>query len=159
MRKGSGGGPSVVIDAHLDTVFQEGLKIKVEMRDGKIFAPGVGDDTRNVVAMLAMIRALDAGAVRTKGDLVFLFTVEEETTFRGVEEFVKENRGASTTTSRSTRYVGLLTRHRHQLDSPLRRPGATRARATRPIRRAPRGPASRALPLHSRLRPPNLNIG
>ncbi|MDT5296031.1 MAG: tripeptide aminopeptidase, partial [Acidobacteriota bacterium] len=47
-RRGAGGGPTVVIDAHMDTVFQEGLKIKVEMRDGKIYAPGVGDDTRNV---------------------------------------------------------------------------------------------------------------
>jgi acetylornithine deacetylase/succinyl-diaminopimelate desuccinylase-like protein len=92
-RKGTGGGPTVVIDAHLDTVFQEGLKIKVEMREGRLYAPGVGDDTRNVVAMLAALRALDAAGVRTKGDLVFLFTVEEETTFRGVEHFVKENKG------------------------------------------------------------------
>jgi tripeptide aminopeptidase len=92
-RRGTGGGPEVVIDAHMDTVFQEGLKIKVEMRDGKLYAPGVGDDTRNVEAMLAMVRALDAAGVKTKGDLVFLFTVEEETTFKGVNAFVKENKG------------------------------------------------------------------
>ena len=92
-RRGTGGGPTVVIDAHMDTVFQEGLKIKAEVRDGRVYAPGVGDDTRNIEAMLATIRALDAAGVRTKGDLVFLFTVEEETSFRGVEEFVKENRG------------------------------------------------------------------
>jgi tripeptide aminopeptidase len=92
-RKGTGGGPVVVIDAHMDTVFQEGLKIKAEVRDGKIYAPGVGDDTRNVEAMLAAVRALDAANVKTKGDIVFLFTVEEETSFRGVEEFVKANKG------------------------------------------------------------------
>ncbi|HEX7955681.1 MAG TPA: M20/M25/M40 family metallo-hydrolase, partial [Pyrinomonadaceae bacterium] len=92
-RKGSGGGPTVVIDAHMDTVFQEGLRIKAEVRDGRIYAPGVGDDTRNVEALLATVRALDAAGVKTKGDLVFLFTVEEETSFRGVEEFVKENKG------------------------------------------------------------------
>ena len=91
-RKGTSGGPVVIVDAHLDTVFQEGLKIKAEVRDGRIYAPGVGDDTRNVEAMLAMIRALDAASIKTKGDLVFLFTVEEETTFKGVEEFVKENK-------------------------------------------------------------------
>jgi acetylornithine deacetylase/succinyl-diaminopimelate desuccinylase-like protein len=91
-RKGTGGGPSVVIDAHLDTVFRDGLKIKAEVREGRIYAPGVGDDTRNVEAMLAMIRALDAAGLKTKGDLVFLFTVEEETTFKGVETFVKENK-------------------------------------------------------------------
>lgn len=92
-RKGTGGGPTVVIDAHMDTVFQEGLKIKVEMRDGKIYAPGVGDDTRNVEALLAAVRALDAANLKTKGDILFLFTVEEETSFRGVEEFVKANKG------------------------------------------------------------------
>ncbi len=92
-RKGTGGGPTVVIDAHMDTVFQEGLKIKVEVRDGKVYAPGVGDDTRNVEAMLAAVRALDAANLKTKGDIVFLFTVEEETSFRGVDEFVKANKG------------------------------------------------------------------
>ena len=92
-RKGTGGGPTVVIDAHLDTVFQEGLKIKAEVRDGKVYAPGVGDDTRNVEAMLAAVRALDAAGLKTKGDIIFLFTVEEETSFRGVEEFVKANKG------------------------------------------------------------------
>lgn len=92
LRKGAGGGPTVILDAHLDTVFPDGLKIKAETRDGKIFAPGVGDDTRNVVAMLATLRALDAANVKTKGDLVFLFTVEEETTFKGVEEYIRENK-------------------------------------------------------------------
>jgi tripeptide aminopeptidase len=92
-RRGTGGGPTVVLDAHLDTVFQEGLKIKAEIRGGRVYAPGVGDDTRNIEAMLAAARALDAANIRTKGDLVFLFTVEEESSFRGVEEFVKENKG------------------------------------------------------------------
>jgi acetylornithine deacetylase/succinyl-diaminopimelate desuccinylase-like protein len=92
-RRGTSGGPRVVIDAHMDTVFQEGLKIKAEVRGGSVYAPGVGDDTRNIEAMLAAIRALDAAGVKTRGDLVFLFTVEEETNFRGVEEFVKENKG------------------------------------------------------------------
>jgi acetylornithine deacetylase/succinyl-diaminopimelate desuccinylase-like protein len=93
VRKGTGGGPVVVIDAHMDTVFQPGLKIKATIREGRIYAPGVGDDTRNVEAMLATIRALDAANVKTKGDLIFLFTVEEETLLRGAEEFVKENKG------------------------------------------------------------------
>jgi acetylornithine deacetylase/succinyl-diaminopimelate desuccinylase-like protein len=93
VRKGVGGGPTVVIDAHLDTVFQEGQQIKAEIRGGRIYAPGVGDDTRNIEAMLAAIRALDHAGVRTKGDLVFVFSVEEETALRGAEEFVKDNQG------------------------------------------------------------------
>jgi acetylornithine deacetylase/succinyl-diaminopimelate desuccinylase-like protein len=92
IRKGTGGAKAVVFDAHLDTVFQEGLKIKAEIRDGKIFAPGVGDDTRNVVALLATIRALNHAAVKTKADLIFVFTVEEETSFGGVTHFINENK-------------------------------------------------------------------
>ena len=93
VRKGSGAGPVIVFDAHLDTVFQPGLQIKATVRDGKVYAPGIGDDTRNVEALLATIRALDEAKIRTKGDLVFVFTVEEETTFKGVETYVAENKG------------------------------------------------------------------
>ncbi|HSP63324.1 MAG TPA: M20/M25/M40 family metallo-hydrolase [Pyrinomonadaceae bacterium] len=92
VRKGAGGGPVIVFDAHMDTVFQPGLQIKATIRDGKIFAPGIGDDTRNVEALLATIRALDDAKIKTKGDLVFVFTVEEETTFKGVNNYVKENK-------------------------------------------------------------------
>jgi acetylornithine deacetylase/succinyl-diaminopimelate desuccinylase-like protein len=93
VRKGTGAGPRIVFDAHLDTVFQPGLKIKATVRDGRVYAPGVGDDTRNIEALLATIRALDAAGIKTKGDLIFVFTVEEETSLRGAEEFVKENKG------------------------------------------------------------------
>ena len=92
IRRGTGGSKPVVFDAHLDTVFQEGLKIKAEIRDGKIFAPGVGDDTRNVEAMLASIRALDEAGIKTKADLIFVFTVQEETSFGGVKQFIADNK-------------------------------------------------------------------
>jgi acetylornithine deacetylase/succinyl-diaminopimelate desuccinylase-like protein len=92
IRKGTGGAKPVVFDAHLDTVFQEGLKIKAQIRDGKLYAPGVGDDTRNVEALLASIRALDEANIKTKADIIFLFTVEEETSFGGVKHFIAENK-------------------------------------------------------------------
>ena len=93
VRKGTGGGPVIVFDAHMDTVFQPGLQIKATVREGKVYAPGIGDDTRNVEALLATIRALNEAKVKTKGDLIFVFTVEEETSFKGVENYVKENKG------------------------------------------------------------------
>lgn len=92
VRKGTGGAKPVVVDAHLDTVFQPGLKIKAEIRDGKVFAPGIGDDTRNVEAILASIRALDEAGIKTRADLIFVFTVEEETSFGGVKQFVADNK-------------------------------------------------------------------
>ena len=93
VRKGTGGGPVVVFDAHMDTVFQPGLKIKASVRQGRVYAPGVGDDTRNIEALLATIRALDAADLKTKGDLVFVFTTQEETNMSGAEHFVSENKG------------------------------------------------------------------
>jgi tripeptide aminopeptidase len=92
-RKGTGGGPVTVFDAHMDTVFQPGLKIKATVRDGRVYAPGVGDDTRNIEALLATIRALDAAKIRTKGDLVFLFTTDEEANMTGAKQYTKENKG------------------------------------------------------------------
>src|SRR6185369_5556313 len=41
-RKGTGSGPVTVFDAHMDTVFQPGLKIKATVRDGRVYAPGIG---------------------------------------------------------------------------------------------------------------------
>jgi acetylornithine deacetylase/succinyl-diaminopimelate desuccinylase-like protein len=93
VRKGTGGGPAVVFDAHLDTVFQPGLKIKATIRDGRIYAPGIGDDTRNIEALLASLRALDSAHIKTKGDLIFVFTIDEERALTGAKQFVKENKG------------------------------------------------------------------
>src|SRR5262245_25582390 len=93
VRKGIGGGPVTVFDAHMDTVFQPGLKIKATVRDGRVYAPGIGDDTRNVEALLATIRALDAAKIKTKGDLVFVFTVDEEAGMTGAKQYTKDNKG------------------------------------------------------------------
>jgi tripeptide aminopeptidase len=91
-RKGSGGGPVTVFDAHMDTVFQPGLKIKATVREGRVYAPGIGDDTRNIEALLATIRALDAAKIKTQGDLIFLFTTDEEAGMTGAKFYTKENK-------------------------------------------------------------------
>src|ERR1700742_4839921 len=48
VRKGTGGGPSVVFAAHTDTVFPEGTPIHVKHKGDILTAPGVGDDTANL---------------------------------------------------------------------------------------------------------------
>lgn len=48
-RKGSGGGPTVVFAAHMDTVFPAGTNVKVvRQADGRLHAPGVGDNSASV---------------------------------------------------------------------------------------------------------------
>ena len=155
----------MVFDAHLDTVFQPGLKIKATIREGRVYAPGVGDDTRNIEALLATIRALDAANIKTKGDLIFVFTVEEETSLRGAEEFVKENKGkidhyiALDGGYEGFTYAGIgITWYRHHFIGPG---GHTRSRtppysASLPLARA----VSRIYELKVPGNPPsNLNIG
>ncbi len=93
-RKGTGGGPHVVFDAHLDTVFSLTTNVATRVENGRVFAPGAGDDTRNVEGLLAMIRAMNAAGVETRGDVTFLFTVEEETSFKGIKQFIAD-RGKS----------------------------------------------------------------
>src|SRR5829696_8195804 len=92
-RKGTASGPVTVFDAHMDTVFQPGLKIKATVQDSRVYAPGIGDDTRNIEALLATIRALDAAKIQTKGDLVFLFTTDEEAGMSGAKQYTKDNKG------------------------------------------------------------------
>jgi acetylornithine deacetylase/succinyl-diaminopimelate desuccinylase-like protein len=93
VRRGTGGGKRLVFDAHLDTVFPLTTNVTTRIENGRIFAPGVGDNTRNVAALLAMIRAMNAANLQTTGDVTFLFTVEEETNFRGIDQFIADNRG------------------------------------------------------------------
>src|SRR5580700_3762122 len=91
VRKGTGGGPTVVFAAHTDTVFPEGTDIKVKREGDILRAPGVGDDTSNLMATLEMFRALNRGGVKTKGDLIFLASVQEEVGLLGAKHWLEKS--------------------------------------------------------------------
>ncbi|MGK9230480.1 M20/M25/M40 family metallo-hydrolase [Inquilinus limosus] len=78
LRRGRANGQVVVVAAHLDTVFPEGTDCTVRREGTKLFAPGVGDDTRGLAVLLAFIRALDAAGIETEQDLLFVGDVGEE---------------------------------------------------------------------------------
>lgn len=78
LRKGSGNGPLLLIAAHLDTVFPEGVDTSVKERNGRFYAPGIGDDTRGLAAMLSVIDALNASGIETEADILFAGNVGEE---------------------------------------------------------------------------------
>ncbi len=89
VRKGTGGGPTVVFAAHMDTVFPEGTDVKVKREGGILRAPGVGDDTSNLMAVLEMFRALNRARIQTKGDLIFLASVQEELGLLGAKHWLE----------------------------------------------------------------------
>ena len=93
LRRGRGNGPIVVAAAHLDTVFPEGTDVTVRREGTRLFAPGVGDDTRGLATLLAFIRALDAGGIETEQDILFVGDVGEEGKgdLRGVRYLFTEN--------------------------------------------------------------------
>lgn len=74
----SGTRPMLVISAHLDTVFPEGTDVKVKREGTVLRAPGVGDDTRGLALVLALIRALNHMRAQTQSDLLFVGNVGEE---------------------------------------------------------------------------------
>jgi tripeptide aminopeptidase len=78
VRKGTGNGPLIAIAAHLDTVFPEGTNVKVRREGTRLYAPGVGDDSRSLAVLLAIIRAMDSAKVQTASDILFIGNVGEE---------------------------------------------------------------------------------
>ncbi len=91
-RKGTGGGPTILIAAHMDTVHPMDTDLKVKrLPDGTLHAPGVFDNTASVANVLAMLRAFKAAKVQTKGDIVLLFTVQEELGLKGMYYWFEHN--------------------------------------------------------------------
>lgn len=78
IRRGIGNGPLICVAAHLDTVFPAGTGVTVRREGTKLFAPGVGDDTRGLAVLLAWLRAMDAAQIRTRADILFVADVGEE---------------------------------------------------------------------------------
>lgn len=83
----------IVLCSHLDTVFPAGTDVTVK-REGTILrAPGVGDDTRGLAVLLAVLRALDAAGIRTRAGILAMGSVGEEGSgdLRGVKAFFKDD--------------------------------------------------------------------
>src|SRR5687767_8298749 len=78
LRKGTGNGPKLLVSAHLDTVFPAGTDVKVKERDGKLYAPGISDDTRGLSVLLSWLKVLNDNKIQTVGDLLFVANVGEE---------------------------------------------------------------------------------
>ena len=68
-----------VFMAHSDVVFPDTEELPLEVRDGKIFCPGIGDDTASVVSMLAATRYIAEQKItpRDWGVLVVINAGEE----------------------------------------------------------------------------------
>jgi len=91
VRKGTGGGPTIVIMAHIDVVFPNETPKKVRRAGDTLYAPGVGDNTASVGNMLATLRTMNATKFTSKGDLIFVATTQEELGLKGAEYWLRTN--------------------------------------------------------------------
>ena len=87
-RAGRGGGPTVMISGHLDTVFPEGTDVSVKKEGERYTGAGIGDDCRGLAVILAVARALNEGRIQTLGTVILVANVGEEGpgNLRGVRE-------------------------------------------------------------------------
>ena len=91
VRKGTGGGPTIVIMAHIDVVFPNETPKKVRRAGDTLYAPGVGDNTASVGNMLATLRTMNATKFTSKGDIIFVASTQEELGLKGAEYWLRTN--------------------------------------------------------------------
>jgi tripeptide aminopeptidase len=78
MRPGTGKGPTVLLEGHLDTVFPEGTDVSIKHKGDTVVAPGIGDDGRGLVTVLSVARAFEKAGLQTNGTVYFIGNVGEE---------------------------------------------------------------------------------
>ena len=81
----AGQAQTIVMAAHMDTVHPMDADLKVKkLPDGTLHAPGIFDNTASVANALQTLRAMNAAKIRTKGDIYYVFTVQEELGLKGM---------------------------------------------------------------------------
>lgn len=69
---------ALIVSAHLDTVFPAGTKLHVKEEAGKVFGPGIGDNSIGVAALFGILWALRERKIELKHDVWFAANVGEE---------------------------------------------------------------------------------
>lgn len=91
-RPGRTGDRVIAYAAHLDTVFPEETDVTVRVDGDTLFAPGIGDNTRGLVVVLGVLRAMQHARIETEADVLFIGNVGEEGLgdLRGVKHLFRE---------------------------------------------------------------------
>ena len=70
--------PVVIVMAHTDVVFPDTEELKMREEDGKLYAPGIGDDTANLVTLLMAAKYLAQHKATPKVGVVIVANSCEE---------------------------------------------------------------------------------
>jgi tripeptide aminopeptidase len=75
---GAGSGSPVVVSAHLDTVFPTETDLAIRRENGRIYGPGIGDNSLGVAGLFALVWALREQNFSLPGDLWLVANTCEE---------------------------------------------------------------------------------
>ncbi|MBM3784849.1 MAG: M20/M25/M40 family metallo-hydrolase [Acidobacteria bacterium] len=70
--------PLIIFSAHLDTVFPEGMDVRVKKKGDEYHGLGIGDDCRGLAVVLTVAKAFQQHKVALDGTVLFVGTVGEE---------------------------------------------------------------------------------
>ena len=88
---GTGGGRSLMLYAHYDTVGVAGMAdpFSAKVRDGRLYGRGAYDMKGSLAACLGAVKALRDAGVRLAGDLLVAAVADEEAASIGMEEVLR----------------------------------------------------------------------
>jgi len=89
---GSGGGKSLMLNAHMDTVGVSGMQnpFSGKIENGRLYGRGSYDMKGSIAAILATAKKLTEKNIRLSGELILSFVVDEEFESIGARELVKK---------------------------------------------------------------------
>jgi acetylornithine deacetylase len=89
--EGLGGGRSLMLNAHMDTVGLEGMAdaLTPAIRDGRMYGRGTYDMKGSLAACFAAVKALADARVAMRGDLILAAVADEEYASIGTAEVVR----------------------------------------------------------------------
>jgi acetylornithine deacetylase/succinyl-diaminopimelate desuccinylase-like protein len=85
----------VVIMAHTDVVFPDTTPLPLKIENGRMCAPGVGDDTANLTGMLTVARYVKENGLKPKTGVLFVANSGEEGlgNLKGSRQIMKDYAG------------------------------------------------------------------
>jgi acetylornithine deacetylase len=91
--RGSGGGKSIMLNGHTDTVGVDRMEIEPfvpEYKEGRVYGRGSLDMKGGVAAQIMAVRSLLESQAELKGDIILTFVADEEYKSIGTEAVLKD---------------------------------------------------------------------
>lgn len=91
--RGSGGGRTIMLNGHTDTVSAQGMEIEPfdpVYREGKVYGRGSIDMKGGLAAMILAVKAIIDAGIKPEGDVILAFVADEEYASIGTERLVQE---------------------------------------------------------------------